>query len=166
MGVSGSATAGSVPTAPNPARAATRTPSCDDVPTTTRSTIRPPHHETAPVRRVEGVAESVDAPAESPVVQFADAARSIGAAARRLGLVAPTFRTPPRLVGLDRTVRRHTNGAAVSVRGRDRPWVAVLADMIEGVLAVNDLDALQSNRVRADLWGAAVALAPSGRRVA
>lgn len=103
---------------------------------------------------------------ESPVVQFADAARAIGATARRLGLVAPTFRTPPRLVGLDRTVRRHAKGAAVSVRVRDRPWAAVLADMIEGVVAVNDLDALLSNRARADLWAATASLAAPGRRVA
>ncbi|CAN5514866.1 hypothetical protein BH24ACT5_BH24ACT5_21480 [soil metagenome] len=133
---------------------------------TTRPTIRPSHHEGAPICQVDGAAEPSDGPAESLVVQFADAARSIGAAARRLGLVAPTFRTPPRLVGLDRTVRLHTNGAAVSVRVRDRPWAAVLADMIEGVVAVNDLDALQSNRIRADLWAAATSLAPPGRRVA
>jgi hypothetical protein len=87
-------------------------------------------------------------------VQFAAAARALAAAARRFGLAAPTFRTPPRLVGLDRTVRRHARGGVVSVRLRDRPWPAVVADMIEGVVSVNGLDARRANRVRADLWDA------------
>lgn len=96
------------------------------------------------------------APDRSPVhattVQFAAAARALAAAARRFGLAAPTFRTPPRLVGLDRTVRRHARGGVVSVRIRDRPWPAVVADMIDGVVAVNGLDPRRANRARADLW--------------
>jgi hypothetical protein len=87
-------------------------------------------------------------------VDFATAARALAAAARRFGLAAPTFRTPPRLVGLDRTVRRHAQGGVVSVRVRGRPWPAVVADMIEGVVALNRVDARRANRVRADLWDA------------
>ena len=92
------------------------------------------------------------APPAATTVQFAAAARALAAAARRFGMAAPTFRTPPRLVGLDRTVRRHAQGGVVSVRLRGRLWVAVLADMIDGVVAVNRLDARRANRARADLW--------------
>ena len=94
----------------------------------------------------------VVAPPVATTVQFAAAARALAAAARRFGLAAPTFRTPPRLVGLDRSMRRHAQGGVVSVRLRGRPWVAVLADMIDGVVAVNRLDARRANRARADLW--------------
>jgi hypothetical protein len=95
---------------------------------------------------------TVGAPPAATTVQFAAAARALGAAARRFGLAAPSFRTPPRLVGLDRTVRRHPQGGVVSVRLRGRPWAAVVADMIDGVVAVNRLDVRRANRARADLW--------------
>ena len=39
-----------------------------------------------------------------------------------------------------------------SVRLRGRPWPAVLADMIEGVVAVNELAPPAATRVRTDLW--------------
>src|SRR5690349_17987293 len=55
---------------------------------------------------------------------FAHAARTLAMEARRRGLVAPGFRSPPRLVGVDRSIRRHPSGAAVAVRVRNRPWVA------------------------------------------
>lgn len=42
----------------------------------------------------------------------------------------------------------------VSVRLRGRPWVAVLADMIEGVVVANGLAPPQADRLRADLWSA------------
>jgi len=92
------------------------------------------------------------APPAATTVQFAAAARALAAAARRFGLAAPSFRTPPRLVGLDRTLRRHTHGGVVAVRLRGRPWAAVVADMIDGVVALNRLDARRANRARADLW--------------
>jgi len=38
-------------------------------------------------------------------VEFATAARNLAREARRRGLVGPSFRCPPRLVGLDRTIR-------------------------------------------------------------
>ena len=85
-------------------------------------------------------------------VDFAAAARSLTREARRRGLVGPSFRCPPRLVGVDRTIRRRTDGATVSVRLRGRPWVAVLADMIEGVVVANQLAPPQSDRLRSELW--------------
>ena len=91
-------------------------------------------------------------PAAASTVDFASAARSLTREARRRGLVGPSFRCPPRLVGVDRSIRRRSDGAIVSVRLRGRPWVAVLADMIEGVVAANRLVAPQADRLRADLW--------------
>ena len=85
-------------------------------------------------------------------VDFASAARGLTSEARRRGLIGPSFRCPPRLVGVDRTIRRRPDGATVSVRLRDRPWAAVLSDMIEGVIAANQLAPPQSDRLRNELW--------------
>jgi len=86
--------------------------------------------------------------------EFAAAARTLSHEARRLGLVAPSYRCPPRLVGVDRTIRRRRDGAVVAVRMHGRPWPAVLADMIEGVVVANQLSPPRSDRVRTDLWHA------------
>jgi hypothetical protein len=87
---------------------------------------------------------------------FAAAARTLAREARRLGLLAPSYRCPPRLVGVDRTIRRRgrgdTSSVVVSVVVRGRPWAAVLGDMIEGVVVANALVPPQSDRVRTDLW--------------
>ncbi len=85
---------------------------------------------------------------------FAAAARTLAREARRLGLVAPSYRCPPRLVGVDRTIRRRgpADGAVVSVVVRGRPWPAVLADMIEGVVVANALVPPAADRVRTELW--------------
>jgi hypothetical protein len=88
----------------------------------------------------------------SSTAQFALAARALTREARRRGLVAPSFRCPPRLRGVDRTLRRRSGGAVVAVRLRDRPWPAVLGDMIEGVVAANDLPPPAATRLRTDLW--------------
>ena len=87
-------------------------------------------------------------------VEFTRAARALSAASRRLGLVAPSFRSPPRIVGAARTIRRRDNGAVVAVRLRGRPMVAVLADMIEGVVMTNSLPAPAADHMRTDLWRA------------
>jgi hypothetical protein len=85
-------------------------------------------------------------------VEFASAARNLTREARRRGLIGPSFRCPPRLVGIDRSIRRHDDGAIVAVRLRGRPWAAVLSDMIEGVVATNRLQSPHADRLRADLW--------------
>ena len=64
-------------------------------------------------------------------VEFAAAARALTREARRRGLVGPSYRCPPRLVGVDRSIRRRPDGAVVSIRVHDRPRSAVIADMIE-----------------------------------
>ena len=95
-------------------------------------------------------------------LDFANAARLLGREARRRGLVAPSFRCPPRIVGVQRSVRRHRSGAVVAVLLKGRPWLAVLADMIEGVVVANDLDPQRAARLRTDLWAAAGGEVPSG----
>jgi hypothetical protein len=85
-------------------------------------------------------------------VHFAHAARTLPAAARARGLVGPSFRCPPRLRGVDRSLRRRPGGAVVAVRLRGRPWSAVLADMIEGVVVANDLPPPTATRLRTELW--------------
>jgi len=106
---------------------------------------------------VVGAVIPADSSARPATVMFAEAARVLAAAARSHGLVAPSFRTPPRLLGLDRTVRRHHKGGSIAVRVRGRPWPAVVADMIDGVVALNRLESARATRVRADLWDAVVA---------
>lgn len=88
-------------------------------------------------------------------VRFAHAARALGEAARARQLVVPAFRSPPRMVDVDRTIRRRRDGGAtVSVRLQGRPWPAVLGDMVEGVVVANDLAGPDAMRARAALWGA------------
>ncbi|MCU0311345.1 MAG: hypothetical protein MUE36_10425 [Acidimicrobiales bacterium] len=88
-------------------------------------------------------------------VRFAAAARTLGRAARRRGLQVPGFRSPPRLRDADRSLRRSASGSAtVSVRLKGRPWAAVLADMIEGVVAANGLVGPTADAARTALWAA------------
>jgi hypothetical protein len=87
-------------------------------------------------------------------VEFASAARALTREARRRGLVGPSFRCPPRLVGVDRSIRRRSDGAVVSIRLHDRPRSAVLADMIEGVVVTNRLRPPAADRLRTELWTA------------
>jgi hypothetical protein len=87
--------------------------------------------------------------------EFAAIARALAVTSRRLGLVAPGFRCPPRIVGVDRTLRRFgdtTPGGIVAVTVKDRPLAAVVADMIEGVVVLNQLVAADATRARSALW--------------
>jgi hypothetical protein len=73
-------------------------------------------------------------------LRFAAAARALSRAARLHGLVAPGFRSPPRLAGVNRSVLRRGSNASIAVRVRGRPWNDVVADMIDGLLVVNGLE--------------------------
>ena len=93
----------------------------------------------------------------SSTVEFAAAARTLSRAVARRGLVVPSFRCPPRLVGADRTIRRRSgrgepDSAVVSVRVKGRPREAVLADMIEGTIVANRLVTPDADRLRTELW--------------
>ncbi len=81
-------------------------------------------------------------------MRFATAARRLGAAARASGLVVPAFRSPPRVRGARRTLKRYPGGAVVSVRLRDRSYGDVVDDMIDGVLAANLVGAESVPRLR------------------
>lgn len=95
---------------------------------------------------------------------FAKYARALSQAARRAGLRAPGYRSPPGLVGVDRTVRRRPGSTAVvAVRRRGRPAMAVLADMVEGVVVVGGLHHPESDRVRNLLWHEVAHVAGAGR---
>ncbi len=85
-------------------------------------------------------------------IEFAQAARALTREAQRRGLIGPSYRCPPRIVGVDRSVRRHHSGVVVAVKLRGRPWAAVLSDMIEGVVVANCLGPPQADRLRSDLW--------------
>jgi len=87
-------------------------------------------------------------------IEFAQAARALTNEAQRRGLIGPSYRCPPRIVGVDRSLRRHAGGVVIAVKLRGRPWAAVLADMIEGVIAANGLNATQAIRLRGELWTA------------
>lgn len=91
---------------------------------------------------------------ESATVRFAESARVLAEATRALGLGPPAFRCPPRHPDLDRCLRGRGEHAVVSVRLRARPWGAVVADMIEGVVVANELDGRAAGRLRAALWQA------------
>ena len=107
---------------------------------------------------------------EATSLRFATAARTLGDVARAAGLVVPSFRSPPRLVGVDRTITRTgpTSAPVISVRLRDRPWVSVLADMVDGVLVANALTGPTAGAARAALWASveadAVPVPPARRR--
>jgi hypothetical protein len=91
---------------------------------------------------------------QSPSLRFARAVQALARTARSLGLIAPAFRSPPRLVGVQRSIKRWPGGATVAVVVRDRPWPAVQADLVEGVVAANQLTTPASDRTRAELWQA------------
>ncbi len=100
----------------------------------------------------------------TPALRFADAARRISAAARAVDLTVPAFRSPPRVDGAARTIRRYPGGAVVSVQLRGRSFAEVAADMIEGVLVANGVEGEARVHLRTSIHEA---LTPTdGRRAA
>jgi len=95
---------------------------------------------------------------EATSLRFAAAARVLGDAARAAGMTVPSFRSPPRVVGRSRTIRRRADGSAtVAIVLRDRPWPGVLADMIEGIVTGNAQRGAEADRLRDTLWSALMA---------
>jgi hypothetical protein len=94
-------------------------------------------------------------PMRSPALRLAEAVRDLGDEARVLGLTMPGFRSPPRLRGVQRSIRRWPSGqATVAVVLRGRPWPAVLADLVEGIVTANGLTGPAADQARARLWEA------------
>jgi hypothetical protein len=96
-------------------------------------------------------------------LRFAAVARRLGAVARDAGLRAPAFRSPPQLAGVVRTIRRYPQGAVVAVATERRPFDRVAADMVEGVIAANDLTGEVAHQLRLALWDAAADAVFDGR---
>ena len=103
---------------------------------------------------------SVTTSGQASALDFARTARVLAGVARQHGFAAPSFRSPPKLVGVDRSLRRFQSGASVAVAVRNRPWQAVVADMIEGVVAANRLASPQADRLRTAMWHAVATQAP------
>ena len=89
---------------------------------------------------------------EPTSLRFARLARSLAEAASAQGLRAPTFRSPPRIPDVTRSIVRRGPQVTVAVALRDRPWPAVVSDMVEGVVAANRLAGVRADHVRAGLW--------------
>jgi hypothetical protein len=90
----------------------------------------------------------------SATTKFTAAARVLAQRAAELDLVVPGFRSPPRIVGVNRSIRRGRDGqgGVVAVRIADRPFTAAVGDMIEGVIQINRLEPPEADRVRTQLW--------------
>ena len=89
-------------------------------------------------------------------LRFAAAVRLVAAEARSLGLEVPGFRSPPRLAGANRSLRRRPGAPpAVAVKLAGRPFDAVLTDMVEGVVVANRLTGRPAERARRRLLAAA-----------
>ena len=91
---------------------------------------------------------------EAKTYRFADTVRTLGRACRQLALGVPVFRSPPGLLGVQRSIRRNGESVVVSVAVRERPWGAVVADMVEGVIVTNDLSGSRADIARSALWRA------------
>jgi hypothetical protein len=94
------------------------------------------------------------APSTVSFAQFSSLARRVADQARGLGLVPPAVRTPPRVAGVDRTLRRQRDGrvgGVVAVRLAGRPPAAVVGDLVDGVIAVNGLGGDEAVRARSAL---------------
>ena len=85
-------------------------------------------------------------------LDFGAAARSLAQASHLRGLVVPVFASPPSRSDLDRSIRRRNGSPVVSIRLRNRPRGAVLADMIEGIVVANYLEGARADLVRSALW--------------
>jgi hypothetical protein len=85
---------------------------------------------------------------------FAAMVRFLAAESREAGLEVPAFRSPPRMPGTSRTIRRLRDGAVVAIALRGRETGAVAEDMIEGIVVANRLDADTAESVRRRLRAA------------
>ena len=90
----------------------------------------------------------------SATTKFTAAARVLAQRAAELDLVVPGFRSPPRIVGVNRSIRRSRDGegGVVAVRLSERPFTAAVGDMIEGVIFINRLEPPEADRARTQLW--------------
>ena len=96
--------------------------------------------------RADDGVDGADVPAIRPTRPLAGRRRPVAGPARSdLPQPAPHPRRDP----LDRAPWAQR---PVAVALRDRPWPAVVADMVEGVVAANRLTGVRADHVRAGLW--------------
>ncbi|MCB0974482.1 MAG: hypothetical protein KDB86_08000 [Actinobacteria bacterium] len=86
---------------------------------------------------------------------FARTSRGLADQARRLGLLAPSFISPPSATGAIRTIRTGGATPVVAVRLRGRRREQILGDLIEGIVLANRLAGPRSAVVRSQLWDTA-----------
>ncbi len=87
---------------------------------------------------------------------FALVSRILADTAASVGGSAPSFRSPPRIPGVKRSVTRNRDGSVtVAVAVRDRPLMAVIADMIDGIILTSA--ASGNDELYDALWAAAQA---------
>ena len=135
--------------------------SCADPRPRLRAVPDTPHGRTDAARRATGSPHGDATPAtathgtvvQTTAVQFSETVRQVITLARRHGLRPPVYRSPPRLAGVDRSIRRRPNGTVVvAVRRAGRPLAAIQSDVIDGVVAANELRAAQADRFRRAAW--------------
>jgi hypothetical protein len=99
---------------------------------------------------------------------FAWASFELADACGRLGLDAPSFRSPPAVPGVDRTLRRQPDGggAVVAIRLWGRSFADIRADMVDGVLAANGVTRGSREGVRLRGLLEEVVSLPEGREAA
>ena len=89
--------------------------------------------------------------AESVSIQFSRTIRTLGRIANQLGYVTPQFRCPPPSAQYQRSIRRNKDDLSISIVIRGRPWLAVLADIVEGFVIANAKSG-QDSEIRNILW--------------
>lgn len=114
--------------------------------------VTPPCHDDI---TMQAVPNPHPPPTDTPVsaIDFAVTARALADQCRAIGLAPPDFRSPPKVLGLTRTLRRRPDGSVtVAVAFKNRPQLAILADMIDGAIAANELTGVAAARARDELW--------------
>ena len=90
---------------------------------------------------------------QANAMSFAAIGRVLTDQALALGIPAPSFRSPPRIPGVRRSVTRNRDDSiTVSVIVSRRPLSAVIADMIDGLVLASGLKADEARSLYDKLW--------------
>ena len=90
---------------------------------------------------------------QANAMSFAAVGRVLTDQALAQGVTAPSFRSPPRIPGVRRSVTRNRDDSiTVSVIVSQRPLSAVIADMIDGVVLTSGLRADEARALYDTLW--------------
>ena len=90
--------------------------------------------------------------AESISIQVTKADRTLGRIADQLGYRIPPFRCPPPSAKYQRSVRKTgEENLSISIVIRGRPWLAILADIVEWFV-IAKTQSWQDSEIRNILW--------------